>query len=74
MAARGTFSIVRPDKIDMALTIVMSIAEWKIIESRLRPTESNGEWYLDEAIRNMMDKAKKEFNFYEDVEKDKGVG
>lgn len=67
MAARGTFSLTNSDNVDMTLRITMSVKEWKVIKKQLSPSNSNGEWYLDAAINDMIDKADKEFHFYEQV-------
>jgi len=69
MAARGTFQITHPSKIDMTLTITMSVAEWMIVKQKLAASDSNGEWYLDAAIADMIEKANKEFHFYDEVSK-----
>lgn len=69
MAARGTFHLAAPDGVDMTLTITMSVKEWKIVKGRLRPSESNGEWYLEDTISKLLDKANGEFRFYEEVVK-----
>jgi len=65
MAARGTFEIAHPDGVEMTLTITMSVGEWKIIKERLKAGQTNGEWTLDSTIRSMIDRANKEFNFYQ---------
>lgn len=68
MAARGSFALANPSSVDVTLTITMSAKEWKIVRERLRPSDSNGEWYLDAAIYDLLEKANKEFRFYEDVD------
>ncbi len=69
MAARGDFRITNPTKIDMTLTITMSVEEWKMIKDRLRPSTTDADWHLDDVIGKLIDKAAKEFNFYEEVQR-----
>lgn len=68
MAARGTFSVTQPDKIDMTLTITMSVKEWKVVKAQLNPSASDGQWCLNDSINQILDKANTEFHFYEQVE------
>jgi hypothetical protein len=65
MAARGEFRISNPGGVDMTLTICMSVNEWKTIKSRLKANNTQAEWCLDDAINLMIEKAEKEFHFYE---------
>lgn len=69
MAAKGTFELTTPGKVNMTLTITMSLDEWKEIKSRLRPTSGDGAWYLDDTISQMLDQANKQFHFYEELKK-----
>lgn len=71
MAARGTFKLTEPDKINMTLTMTMSVAEWRVVQARLKPHESNGEWYFDDSISQMLEQANKHFHFYENPIKPK---
>lgn len=66
MAARGTFGLRDPDSAEMTLTITMSVKEWKIVQQRLNKSSSDAEWYLDDTIGQMIDKAGKHFSFYVD--------
>jgi hypothetical protein len=71
MAARGNFKLADPLGVDMTLTITMSVTEWKIVKSRMTPAASDGEWYLDAAIADMIENANKYFHFYATVEASK---
>lgn len=74
MAARGTFTITKPEGVEMTLTITMSVKEWKLVKQQLRPSNSDAEWYLDDSIRQMIEKAGQEFRFYENVERTEASG
>lgn len=69
MASHGTFALTNADRVEMTLTITMSMKEWKIVKEHLRPAQNDGDWYLDNTISQMLDKANKEFHFYEEVTK-----
>lgn len=69
MAARGLFHLTDPDKIDLTMTLTMSLKEWKIIKGRLRPDTTDADWHLDDTIRRMVGKAELQFPIYENVEK-----
>lgn len=67
MAARGTFQLANPSNVEMTMTITMSVKEWKVVKDRLRPGETDAEWYLDDTIGKLIDKSNQEFRFYENV-------
>lgn len=67
MAARGTFKLANPQGVELTMTITMSAKEWLTLKERLRPAASDAEWYLDDTIKQMVEKAAKEFHFYETV-------
>lgn len=68
MAARGTFKLSNPLKVEMTLTITMSMEEWTAIKAKLNRS-NDAEWALDDSIGQMLDKANQHFNFYEEVGK-----
>lgn len=68
MAAHGAFRITDPDKVNMTLTITMSVKEWKVIRQRLQPETTDGEWYLNDTIIKLIDKADQAFSFYDEVQ------
>lgn len=64
MAAKGSFQLSDPENVDMTLTITMSLREWKAIKDQIS-NRTTAEWHLNNAISGMIEKANKEFNFYE---------
>lgn len=66
MAARGTFKLSNPLKVEMTLTITMSMEEWASIKKKLNRS-NDAEWALDDSIDQMLDQANKHFSFYGEV-------
>jgi len=69
MAVKGDFKFSNPDAIEVTLVLTMSVREWKIIKSRLKPQEDNAEWDIDLLIERVLEKADREFHIYQNIEK-----
>lgn len=64
MAMKGSFQAVNPDSIEFSMTITMSLGEWKAIKKMINATTSN-QWLFISRINSMVEKAEREFSFYE---------
>jgi hypothetical protein len=73
MAASGGFKITEPENIKMTLTITMSVKEWRGVRAELSPMKDAGQWQLSDQIAQLVDKANKEFRFYEETERDSNL-
>ncbi len=65
MAAKAEFRIPNFEKVDVTMTITMSVAEWREVRARLYANEGNGQWYFKDGIARMIDQLDISFRFYE---------
>lgn len=68
MSIRAAFDIHEPNKINMRLTIVMSVEEWGQVRSALKGADEQEHWHpanqLVRSIDDLTAKANKDFSFW----------
>lgn len=68
MSIRASFDIAKPEKLDMRMTVVMTVEEWGKVRGALRMAEETDRWHpanqLVQAIDDLTRQANKDFSFW----------